>query len=262
MAPQPPDLSTWHAAMRRELVAAAARQQGRRRRRRVQVRLASVAAVAALALLAGLGVRSPDASAEVRVDRSGDELVVTLLELAEDPARLERELREAGVDVALEPVPTGPSGVGRFVGTTDTGGVAAEVHPLEGTARNFTAFRVPARWTGALRLLIGRAARPGEAYTAFTDALAPGEPLAGLPLPGRTAVEALELVADRPWAISFRRLDRPDAPALPRGDLLGPFAGWLVVRADSVAAGEAIVWLVPPGTAADPSGGRPVLVGP
>jgi hypothetical protein len=246
----------WDDALRRELVVAAARRQARRRSRPGRVAAGLGVATAAVAALA-LG--PTEAGAEVRVERTGGRLVVTLVEL-DDPRTAEAELRAAGLDVRIEEVPAGPSAVGRFVGTTDSGGLPTELVPVDGGAGSFAAFSLPQGWRGSLHLLVGRPPRDGEAYVGFSDALAPGEPLACLPLVGRRAEEAVGVVeraAREPGLhAAFRRFDEPDAPALGAGALRGPYAGWQVLRADAIAPDQVVVWLVPPRAAqpASPAG--------
>lgn len=242
----------WPDALRAQLVTAAARQQARRRRRATRAGAAAVAVVlSALALATGPST----ALAEVRVERAGDRMVVTLLEIEQDPHRVEASLRAAGFDVAVEAVPTGPSSVGRFVGTFDSGALPTELVRVDGSPAAFSAFSLPAGWDGRLRLYVGRPARAGERYLAFTDALAAGEPLACLPLQGVRAAEALGAVAGRAATIHFRRLDAPSTPALRADDLTGPFADWRVLRADATAPEQVIVWLVPPDGSHPPTGG-------
>ena len=238
--------SSWDAALRAELVAAARRQQ-RRRRQRPRRAAAGTAVLVAVAVTA-LALRPDEATAEILVERTEDRIVITLLELQEDPHEAEAELRAAGFDVAIELVPAGPSAVGRFVGTTDSGDLPAELVPAPGSGTSFTTFSLPLDWDGALRLHVGRPARPGEAYLGFSDALAPGEPLACLPLPGASAATAATAVAGRAVDVDFRRFDAPSAPPLRPEELRGPFATWPVLRADAIAPGQVIVWLLPPGT--------------
>ncbi len=253
--------SSWDDALRAELVAAARRQQRRRRQRPRRAALGTVAAV--LVAVTALALRPGEATAEILVERTEDRIVVTLLELQEDPHEAEAELRAAGFDVAIELVPAGPSAVGRFVGTTDSGGLPTELVPAPGSGTSFTTFSLPVDWDGALRLQVGRPARPGEAYLGFSDALAPGEPLACLPLPGASAAEAVAEVADRPVAVDFRRFDAPSTPALGPEELRGPYATWPVLRADAIAPGQVIVWLVPPtSTTPMPTPGDPMTCDP
>ena len=255
--PAPP---SWDSALRAELVAAAARQQRRRQQRR-RLPLAGALLVAGLAV--GLLATQPrEAAAEVRIERTGDRVVITLLELQADPEAVEAELRAAGFDAAIEPVPTGPSAVGRFVGTTELGPLDTEVVPLDLSGTTFSTFALPAGWDGALRLHVGRPARPGEAYLGFTDALAPGEPLACLPVVGRRAHPALAELAPRAALLEVRRWDAPDAAPLTADELEGAFSAWVVLRADAISPGRVIVWLVPPTTDPMPTPGGPVACAP
>jgi hypothetical protein len=250
----------WPSQLRQELVQAADRRRVRRRRRPLQAAGAVLAVVlSALAIVSG---PSP-ALAEVRVERAGDRVVITLLEAAEDPHRVEAALQAAGFDAAVEAVPTGPSAVGRFVGTADTAELPAELVQVDGSPTAFVAFSLPIGWAGSLRLHVGRPAAPHEPYRAFTDALAPGEPLACLPLVGARAAGAAALVAGRADRVDLRRLDVPSAAPLVAPDVRsGPFADWRVHRADAIAPGRVVVWLVPPGWDALPPTGGTVTCDP
>jgi hypothetical protein len=241
----------WADALRRELVQAAVRRQ---RRRRLPLRAALAAAAVAVSASA-LASGPTTALAEVRVDETGGRVVVTLLEIEQDPHRVEASLRAAGFDVAVEPVATGPSAVGRFVGTYDSGPLPTELVRIDGSPHAFLAFSLPAGWDGALRLYVGRPAEPDEAYRAFTDALAPEEVLGCLPLLGRPAAQAADAVAGRAAHVDFRRSDQPSSPPLAAAELrAAPFAGWVVLRADAVAPGQVVVWLGPPGSHPPPGG--------
>jgi hypothetical protein len=250
----------WPAELRHELVLAAGRRRLRRRRRPLQVAGAALAvALSALAIASG---PSP-ALADVRVERTGDRVLITLLELADDPHRVEASLRAAGVDAAVEAIPTGPSAVGRFVGTAETAELPTELVRVEGSSTAFVAFSLPIGWEGSLRLFVGRPAEPHEHYRAFTDALAPGEPLACLPLVGARAAAAADVAAERAEHVDLRRLDAPSAAPLAARDVRsGPYAHWRVHRADAIAPGQVVVWLVPPGWAGGPTTGGPVTCDP
>jgi len=248
-----------------ELYAAAVRRMSpaaiaRRRRRR----LAPVgASVAVLAVLLGtlLAIARPNtAQAEVRVERVDDRVVVTLVDLEHRPEHLEAVIREAGLDVSVVSVPVGPSAVGRFVGTLSSQ-LPAELRVTEGAPTTFTGFSVPVGWSGSLDLQVGRPARDGETYAAFSDAFAPEEPLACTALLGRPATDALAVLAARHLDGAFLAT-RPEpagtqvvaAADLPTTDV----SRWVIVAADATSADHVLLRVesAPPPIPGVSDGGR------
>jgi hypothetical protein len=166
--------SPFHRAYREELLKAAYRDQ-RRRRWRLRGLVGSLTA----ALAAGTAVLWPSpATAEVEVEVDGGFVEVRLLGAEASGEEVLDALDDAGIEAAVEEVPTGPSNVGRFTAALVTGASdAPQVAPLEQTGTSFAGFRLPEGWPGELVIEIGREARPGEAYHAFVDAFADEEPL-------------------------------------------------------------------------------------
>lgn len=175
--------------LRAELVRAAAR---RRQRGRPVLLGFGVVALAVASLLA----TSPaPARADVHVERRGDRLIVSLTDLEHRPEHIEGVLRGLGLDATVVAAPVGPSQVGRFVGTEDDAGLAPEVRRVGAGPASFAGFSVPLGWRGHLALQVGRPAGPGEPYAIFSDALAPGEPLACRALLGLPVAPVLDLLA-------------------------------------------------------------------
>jgi hypothetical protein len=131
------------------------------------------------AIVGGLLLRSPaPAAADVEITHDNGRVVVRLTDLEATPAEIEAAASTEGLDIHVEQVPSGPSHVGRFVGEEVTSGGFTDVEHLDMEGVTFVAFSLPEDWAGKLTLLLGRPARAGEGYVAFTDAYAVGEPLA------------------------------------------------------------------------------------
>lgn len=143
-----------------------------RERQRVQhTRLLAAAAVVILVVVtAGFLFTPSHIDASVLVERVGDELVVRIQDAAVRPDAVELALGRRGVHAQVTPVAVGPSRIGEFVA------VGGPVR-LDGDDRLSSAVaRIPVRTT-VVRLRLGRAAEPGEAYDVPSDAYAEGEPL-------------------------------------------------------------------------------------
>ena len=135
---------------------------GRRSRRAPRRRLALVAATALLALVVPLGVNllGDRGGRALAISDQGGTITVRLLEAGADPARVSRELRDAGIDAEVRSVPVPPGQAGTWVaalGPPEIGG------RLEGAG---AVLRLPAATPGRVELVIGRPARPGERYAA------------------------------------------------------------------------------------------------
>ena len=225
------------AFLREELVRAAARRRARGR-----------SLVATIGVLLGacallVATRPVPALADVAVDVRDGRLLVRLVDLEHRPEHIEGVLRGLGLDASVVDAPVGPSRVGRFVGTLDEG-LHAAVRRLGAAAAGFEGFSVPVGWTGHLDLRVGRPASPGESYAVFSDALAPGEPLACRPLLGRSAGEVLAELG----ALDLEVLVQAGSSALrtPAAVLRGPQRHARVRAVDAASAHRVIVRLGPP----------------
>lgn len=240
-------------ALRDELTAAAEREPPRRRTRLGRrIALGLVAAIAALLVGVALGPSGP-ATADVEVTRRDGRVEVILTDAGTDPDELVRAVRRAGFAVELEPVPTGPSAVGRYVGYFADGDVEdLQVHAGDGTTRS--GFSIPEGWAGRLIVREGRPARAGEVYVASTDAFAPGEPLECTALRGepvRALVGRLDDLTVRVQAMDAGAT----GPQLTLADAATSDIGsWGVVSALAVSADEVVLRVErdPPTVAADP----------
>jgi hypothetical protein len=235
--------------LRRQLLAAAEREVRRRRRRRPTISAAVLVVAGAVALAVGsLVPRATPASADVVVRFEHGEVEILLVDPAPRPDRIRAAVARAGLDVQVDPVPVGPSLVGRFVGDRSTGPLPPELHRIGDGDRGFRGFALPEGWPGSLHLLIGAPAAPGERYARFSDATAAGEPLACRAVAGQpAAVVARQLPPGT--SARFAVTQGTETRLLPP-EALGPEgrARWLVAGADSPRAGSVLLRLVPPGT--------------
>lgn len=164
-----------------ELNEAALRLHRRRHRRAVALRLAAVAAtilvvIGGLAVAANLG--NDEATAEVRITEQNGTINVSLPRGHEPADEVAESLEEAGLRVLLTPSATGPSQVGTVVGM-----FSSDSPPM--TSEGTIAVEVPRGDT--VTLLVGEPTT--GSYTAFTDALAPGEPLHCFAWNGQSAAD-------------------------------------------------------------------------
>jgi hypothetical protein len=255
-APNPPFLD----ALREELLAAAARQIDAGRPIRPRPRLAVAAAGATTAVLAvAMGVlltlsAPAPAQADVRVEVEGGRVIITLVELEHRPERIQAVAQGAGLDVTVSAVPVGPSLVGRFVRSTGNGALPPELHVLGTGPTTFAGFSLPEDWRGSLHLSVGRPADDGEAYVAYSDAFAEGEPLHCAGVLGAPATEALALVEQLPLHADWELGSVDPVTRVRPADLREGIAdGLVVVRADAVAADRVVLRLAPPADAVTPA---------
>jgi hypothetical protein len=229
------------AFLRAELVRAAAR---RRTRHRPLVALLGGLLLAGAALVA---LRPVPALADIELELRGDRLLVRLEDLEHRPEHIEGVLRGVGLDASVVAAPVGPSEVGRFVGTLDDARLPSEVHALDHGGATFAGFSVPRDWTGHLELRVGRPARDGEPYAVFSDALAPGEPLACRRLLGRPAGAVLSELAETTLDVRVRAGTAP--LRRPGAFLEGPDAALVVHGIDAATPHQVVVRLGPPSPA-------------
>jgi hypothetical protein len=229
-------------ALRDELVRAAQRQAVeplRSPRRLVPRPVALAAAALALVVLASallLGSPKP-AEADIRIEEKDGRIIVTLLDLEHRASVIEHAVRARGLDVTVTAVPVGPSAIGRFVHEERSGEEPTELRTVGAQGSTFAGFSLPLHWTGHLELYVGRPAAPGEGYGTFSDALAPGEPLACLDLVGMPAAAAAKVVENRDLDVTFE-IDRGSV-GIVRLELsqvaASPYAQWVVVRASALS---------------------------
>jgi hypothetical protein len=213
-------------ALRRALVDAVGTKLARDRRRAV-ARRAALAMVAFLAVVATVVTFTlPDnrADASIEVEVRDGATYVRLLDFESRPDEIVGALRNAGLDVVVDPAPVGPSNVGRFVGIGTTG--SGRVDVVGDRTKSFTSFIVRPNFVGQLRLVLGREAAPGEEWRAPSDATAKDEVLECRELRGLTAAEAARALADEPVSVSWLSAFTGN---LEPGAELGAYANWRVI---------------------------------
>jgi hypothetical protein len=203
-------MTTFFDQLERELDGAARRLHRGRRRRALATRVAAAAAIVVavlgFAVVVDRGGDGNSAQAELLVVDEGDFVTVTLPRDHEQADEVERRLTEAGLQVRTEPTPTGPSLVNLVVGLIGPGGG-------ESSAGTLTA-RVPKGSTITLRV----GAPAANAYTAFTDALAPGEALHCIAWVGQ---DAEDVVNEVPAGVFARYRVEGVTEDLPVDDIAG-----------------------------------------
>lgn len=204
------DLETFQDRLGRELVTAAARRSAASTAKRGPTRLPTpwpaaltmAAAVIAVALIGAVALRPQPAVADVFViTRAGGAIRLDVVDIVTEPGRVEQQLAtEAGLDAELDAVPAAPELVGHFLRAEFESAVRPEVGFEGGSIATVT---LPPGFSGRVRLVYGRAAEPGETYTAtVTDPSCAG-------LWASTAGESLELTAELGSTVRYETID-PD----------------------------------------------------
>jgi hypothetical protein len=108
-----------------------------------------------------------------------------------DAARqLQSVLRARHVDVAVTQEPVSPSLAGSII-STGRGGLSGIAGPCAGGAWGcMDGIVLPAHFTGTARIVVGRAARPGETYADAAGIFRPGELLHCSPVLGQSVQRA------------------------------------------------------------------------
>lgn len=160
-----------------------------------------------LVMTASLIIGADPVAADVTVTRSGDEWVVRIHDASTTPEAVEAALRAEGLRASVNGVAVGPSRVGEFV---NTGGAL-----LEGPdPTSSDSIRVPVT-AGAVALMVGRPAEPGESYLAPSDAYADDEPLECSGLWGLPAPDAVPELRRRVGQVELVRADGQPASEPP-----------------------------------------------
>ena len=224
-------------ALREQLMQAAVREQ--RRRRRTKIGAAVSAALAAIVSSVVLLAPNP-AGADVEVTVENGIVEVRLTDLHSSPQDVIDALREKGLTATVDALPTGPSGVGRFVRVHVIGDVQVTVTPSGRNGNAFTSFTIPEDWEGRLVISLGRAAEPGEAYEAFTDAFAEGEPLHCRGVFGRRIADVVDELEDLTVGIAVYR-DGVFVGQVPLDEALRRGDGGLVIIGGGALAADHVV---------------------
>ena len=255
-----PTADPYQAKLRQALVDAVEVKRRRQHRQAVtrRVAFAFVAMVAVVATVVTITLPDDRAEASIEVEIRDGSVFVRLLDLEARPQEIVGALRSAGIDAIVEEVPVGPSNVGRFVGSSSE--QAEAIHIFREAGSTFTSFSLPQNYEGLLRLRVGRAAAPGEQWSASSSATAKGEVLACRSLGGLTPAEASSRLDGARARVTW--LAVPDGLLEPGAELHAPYADWRVIDALSPSEGLVVIrltadgrwpYLIEPPTQVDPS---------
>lgn len=166
-------MNTFERGLRDELMAATRR----RPRRRVGAAVVGGVVAATAITIAMVTFEPESASADVEITHEDGRVLVRLTDRENTPEAIEAATDNEGFDIEVEGAPSGPSNVGRFIGSSGSEADLLDVQTLEQDGVTFMAFSVPEDWDGELTLYLGQPAGDGEGYLTFSDAYGPGEPL-------------------------------------------------------------------------------------
>jgi hypothetical protein len=151
---------------------------------------------------------------------SGD-IVATVTNPFAAQSSLDAAFRAAGLDITVSLVPASPSAVGTVVEISEpssgpeigtlTGGSC--VTGGGGPGNCPVGLRIPRQFAGSGSIVLGRPAKPGEAYESTNSAFAPGELLHCSGLIGTTVATALPELATRGVSVQWQS---PVSTATPR----------------------------------------------
>ncbi|NUW37414.1 hypothetical protein HTZ77_39345 [Nonomuraea sp. SMC257] len=212
-----PGMTEGAHALMRDIMAAepttarAAAPAGRRGRRSLVLR-AAVPGVALLAaafiglswmLPAGLGL-GPGTAAALDIKKEDGYYVIEIKDLYADSATYEAQLRDAGLDVTLDVIPSTPSWVGSIFPTSPTENrYLDEIKTIDqpGGCDKMggcpLGVKIPENFQGPAEITIGREAKPGEPFENGTTIDGLGEPLHCMPYVGRTVAEVRGMLQER-----------------------------------------------------------------
>ena len=150
--------------------------------------LAAAASIIAVALVSGAGGTASPAFA---VDRIADgTLAVRIVNSAASAKTMTKQLRDAGLDVSVTPMPVSRQLVGTWLAESFSADVPAALRQqvTAQTTGYVSTVQLPATFPGTITLYIGRAAEAGEQIWSDgrRNALAPGGLLACLNAPHET----------------------------------------------------------------------------
>ncbi|GAA2285491.1 hypothetical protein GCM10010149_34260 [Nonomuraea roseoviolacea subsp. roseoviolacea] len=237
-----------------------------RRGRRSRVLRAAVPGVALLAaaflglswlLPAGHGL-GPGTAAALDIKKEDGYYVIEVKDLYADSATYEAQLRDAGLDVTLNVVPSTPALVGsvsptsitedRYLDEIKTIDRPGECDKMGGCP---IGVKIPENFEGHAEITIGREARPGERFQNGTAIDALGEPLHCLPYIGRTVAEVRGMLQER--GVTVQEFD--DMDPVSGGTKESVPDSWLVEGGSMTEPGKASL-NVYEGSAPQEPGGR------
>lgn len=178
------------------------------RRRKTAARVAIAAGALALGVILALGTpTSAPPAAAIDVIAEDGYVTILLREIEADPAETQRQIRAAGLNVELLPVPASPTAVGRLGGILRAEGGAQDVTLVDSDGTTARGIRIAKGSTQRIEIQIGRRARPTESYQITGDPYKPGEPLGCTNLYGKKVADAKPTLDRLGLTISWQRYD-------------------------------------------------------
>jgi hypothetical protein len=243
--------------LEQELLAAARRRPTTRKHRRpARGAVLAVAACVATALFGAVLFRAASPAAAVEVTIDDNDVTLRLTDDDVDPDAIIEAAADADLDVQVVEVPVGPTNVGRFV-RINTSAMPDEMRLLDSAGQRFAGFKIPRDWPGTLQLALGREARPGERYSAASDATAAGEPLECEPVVGSTLDATVDDLRSRGFTVRAFAIPTPGDVT----DQLDQYRDWRVAKAEAVSPDEIYLNATPDGSWPYPDNGPVELNG-
>lgn len=154
------------------------------------------------------------------IERNGDMLYVEVLDALAGPDAMTNDLRAAGLDATVSVLPVSPSLVGRWVNVMNLSGADQDpriVDLFEQIESRVESLRIPADFSSAIGLYVGRPARSGERWEISAEAdspdlMTPGQELACLGLASLTPAEVDRILVDIGYRVVWSVLD-PELPS-------------------------------------------------
>lgn len=229
----------------------------RRRRRRARWLLAAATIAVGVAIVLGLGpvggpgsppvgpLRVDPASAKVTVRKTAGFYQIRLANVLADPEAIRQALRQRGLNVKIQFIPSSPSLVNRQVAGYQTPGgddrVRWSYRQASSVEHDLVSVRVPLDYHGELGIAIGRRVRPGEHYeSAAVSAQLPGEALHCADVEGKPIREILPILQQRHLQARWH-ITTPTGRFVPLEQVLD----WWVADTTPWAPGEVMISAVP-----------------
>jgi hypothetical protein len=245
--------------------------RGRRQIRTAALGAGAVAVAVAAFLLPGsnTGPQSAAAAVAFHTAASGD-IVATVTDPFAAESQLKAAFAEHGFDITVSLAPVSPSLVGTVVYMSDMGGGSSIQalqggHCVTGGGGCPIGLRIPASFTGAGYITLGRAAKPGETYDSQASAFAPGEALHCSGLLGARVESAVAVLQADNLTATWREnatatTQSGTQTSFSRSDTTPPAANF-IWDAVMTAPRSIIVWTKPTPWPADAAHGASVNAG-
>lgn len=160
-------------------------------------------------------LRPGTAAAGIEIETRSGQYVARVTDPEASRDELTAAFSQLDLDIGVSLVPVSPSLVGTIVSISEEGEQGNSIRALFNRERCVTGggggcpvgLRVPLDYSGQAEVVLGRAGFPGELFTSVADAFAPGEFLHCSGLYGSRVADALDLLADKGIAVSFRAVE-------------------------------------------------------